>query len=58
MVLFFDTLNAGKWSWGPTWGDQEATKMGDTKMHDLTHKYGIAMLGGLLILAFIIAVYA
>jgi len=27
-------------------------------MHDLTHKYGLAMMGGLLILAFVIAVYA
>lgn len=32
--------------------------MGDLDMNGLTHKYGIALMGGLLMVAFILAVYA
>lgn len=32
--------------------------MGDTSMSEMTNKYGMAMMGGLLMLAFIIVVFA
>jgi len=32
--------------------------MGDVTMNDLTHKYGIAVMGGLAMLTFIVIVFA